>query len=435
MSVDPFLGMRGTGDWATNERPENWRQLILRLYPNGSAPLTAITSMMGAESTDDPIFHWWTKKLPVQGGTVANVWTDAGLSAAATGAFVVGTTLYAQMAAAVAEEFRVDHTALFSKDGNHNFNNRGVVVDRAINGASSYVAIQLLAAATSSFDVASTDNIDVIGSAHREGAEMPEAISYDPTEFSNVTQIYRTALQITDTARQTRYRTGEKYLELKMEALQNHSIEHEKGSIFGVRRSTTQDGKPKRFTQGIIDFIIANAQAENVSDYRTQAGNGGVAWTAAAGGRKWLNEHLEAIFRHGANEKLGICGNQVVLGISRIAETFGTLNINPATTFFGIKTLEWITPFGTLFLLTHPLFNNRSTWRNQLIVTEPRLMKYRHVQNRDTRFISDPRDTRNTNNSTDGTEEEYITEAGYEWHHPDAMGYLTGFNLDGTTSA
>uniref|UniRef100_A0A6M3JDD3 Uncharacterized protein n=1 Tax=viral metagenome TaxID=1070528 RepID=A0A6M3JDD3_9ZZZZ len=28
-----FLGMRGTDDWATDERPLNWRQGILYLYP------------------------------------------------------------------------------------------------------------------------------------------------------------------------------------------------------------------------------------------------------------------------------------------------------------------------------------------------------------------------------------------------------------------
>ncbi len=62
-----FLGMRGTGDWAANERPENWRQGILRLYPNGMAPLTAILSKMKNSSTDDPVFHWWTKSLASQG--------------------------------------------------------------------------------------------------------------------------------------------------------------------------------------------------------------------------------------------------------------------------------------------------------------------------------------------------------------------------------
>lgn len=52
-----FLGMRGTGDWVTDQRPMNWRKQILKLYPNGQAPLTAILSMMGSESVNDPQFH------------------------------------------------------------------------------------------------------------------------------------------------------------------------------------------------------------------------------------------------------------------------------------------------------------------------------------------------------------------------------------------
>ena len=33
-----FLGMRGTGDWVDDQRPMNWRENILYLYPNGMTP-------------------------------------------------------------------------------------------------------------------------------------------------------------------------------------------------------------------------------------------------------------------------------------------------------------------------------------------------------------------------------------------------------------
>ena len=52
-----FMGMRGTGDWATDERPKNWRQGILFLYPTGSAPLTGLLSKMGEEVVTDPEFN------------------------------------------------------------------------------------------------------------------------------------------------------------------------------------------------------------------------------------------------------------------------------------------------------------------------------------------------------------------------------------------
>lgn len=49
-----FLGMRGTGDWVVDQRPKNWREQILYLYPNGMAPLTALLSKMKSEKVDDP---------------------------------------------------------------------------------------------------------------------------------------------------------------------------------------------------------------------------------------------------------------------------------------------------------------------------------------------------------------------------------------------
>lgn len=53
-----FLGMRGTGDWVTAQRPKNYREFLLFLYPNGQLPLTAMMSKMKSESVDDPEFRF-----------------------------------------------------------------------------------------------------------------------------------------------------------------------------------------------------------------------------------------------------------------------------------------------------------------------------------------------------------------------------------------
>ncbi len=428
-----FLGMRGDGDWATNQRPENWRQMIMLLYPNGSAPLTAILSMLGAESTDDPTYHWWTKDLPAQGGAVSNVFTDAGLSAAAPStAIAAGVTLYFQLAESVADEFREGHQAMAQKGSDFHFAYVGKVTDVVKNGVSSYIALRLLEAVTSTYPVWSTDFLDVIGNMNPEGATMPNAIAYNPVEFFNYTQIFRTPLSITRTARKTRLRTGNGYQEAKREALELHAIEMEKAFMFSVRSTGTgSNGKPERSTWGLRDFILTNATS-NVSNYQTSPGYGSVGWTAAAGGIKWLNEKLEIIFRHGSNEKLGLIGNQGLLGLNRLAQADASINITPLTVSYGIRVLEWITPFGTLFLKTHPLMSHRQALRRDVMIIEPDKLKYRYID--DTFFVSDPQDRKNRNNSRDGTEEEFITEAGMELHHPKAFGYLSGLGLDGTTS-
>ena len=52
-------GLRGTGDWGTDERPKNFRELIMFRNPNGSAPLFALTARIASESVNDPEFSWW----------------------------------------------------------------------------------------------------------------------------------------------------------------------------------------------------------------------------------------------------------------------------------------------------------------------------------------------------------------------------------------
>ena len=56
-----FAGLRGTGSFGTDERPKNFREMILWLNPNGSAPLYALTSKAKTETVDDPEFAWWRK--------------------------------------------------------------------------------------------------------------------------------------------------------------------------------------------------------------------------------------------------------------------------------------------------------------------------------------------------------------------------------------
>src|SRR5690348_18263722 len=40
------LGLRGTGSWSSDERPKNYRELILLLFPNSPLSLTALMSKL-----------------------------------------------------------------------------------------------------------------------------------------------------------------------------------------------------------------------------------------------------------------------------------------------------------------------------------------------------------------------------------------------------
>jgi hypothetical protein len=421
-----FLGMRGTGDWATDERPLNWRQGILYLYPNGSAPLTALLSKMAEETTTDPQFHWWTKQLAAQGGTVAGVFTDATLTTPYVTGGIVGATLHVQVAAAVASEFRVGHQVLLRDSADLRVDVNAKVTAVELDGADSRIEVRLLEADNNSpaSNLANADTILIIGNINAEGAAIPNAVAYDPIKWFNYTQIFRNPLDITRTARKTTLRTEDSYKEAKRESLELHSIEMEKAFLFGIATENVgTNGKPERTTMGLITAIKQGAP-QNVSDFSIDADFAGDTWLAS--GETWLDTRLEQIFRFGGVEKLAFAGSGALLGINKLAKTTGQIQLRPMDTAYGLKVVEWVTPFGTIYLKTHPLFSYDVTTRNSMVIFEPQELRYRYID--DTMFIPD--DGEHGHNRLDGTKEEWLTECGLEYHHPVKFGFLSGFNTD-----
>lgn len=429
----PFMGMRGTGDWQTDERPKNWRETILYLYPNGNAPLTAILSKMGSEKTDDPEFNWWTKMFTSQSCAATGIYTDAALDTAYVTGGKAGDIIYVKAAEADLTEFRAGHQVLLRDSDDLTVDVVGKVTEVTYAGASSYLTVKLLEADdnSASHDISDVNRVMIVGNINAEGADMPSAIAYDPVKWYNYTQIFRTPLSITRTARKTRLRTEDAYQRMKREALEIHSVEMEKAFLFGIATENVgSNGKPERTTMGLINAIKgggigSGGPAGMVADFKTD--NSGSTWLA--NGEDWLDTKLEELFRYGDNEKLGLCGNGVILGINRLVKQGGDFTFTPTTTSYGIKINKWETAFGTLNLLSHPLFNLEPSMRNTMIALEPRNLKYRFID--DTKFYDD-KDNKNTgHNHRDGTDEEYLTEAGLEYHHPISWAYMKGIGQNG----
>lgn len=423
----PFLGMRGTGDWTTDERPKNWREAILYLYPNGKAPLTAIMSRTGDESTDDPEFNWWTKDLPVQAGLLTNIFTDAGLTTAYTGGGVAGDTLYIQMPQDLSEEFRAGHTAQIGVQQDPRYETVAKVTESTQAGANSFITVVLLEDADTTNDLDEADWVEVIGNVNPEGATMPDNISYDPVKRSNYTQIFRTPLSITRTARKTRLRTGDAYDRMKEEALELQSIEMEKAFLWSIASERTgSNGKPERTTRGIVKSQKEFA-SDNIFDYRFDPDvPAGTTWLD--GGEEWFEDVLEVVYRFGDTEKLGLCGSGALKAINRLAKNGGDLELKVREAAYGIKVVEWVTANGTLMLKTHPLMTQNSSHRYSMVILEPRRLRTRFVD--DVFFKVDNSEERNTNNSRDATEEEYLGELGLEHHHEKTGAYLSGLGMD-----
>lgn len=428
--------MRGTGDWVTDQRPKNWRQQILKLYPNGMAPLTAILSMMGSSRVDDPEFNWWTQEQTAVGGAVSGIYTLPDLSSAYTAGGVAGDVIYVQITTVLGNRVREGHQILLRDASDYRVDVNGKVVSCARGTTYTVLGVRLLEADDNSpdHDLSDCDTFKIIGNINPEGGEMPDAIALNPTKVYNKTQIFRTPLSLTRTALKTRLRTGDQYQKAKAEALEMHSWEMELAFIWGIMTENIGDnGKPERTTRGVIDFIRTYAP-NNCDDYTLNTDYSGSAWTV--GGETWLKVMLERIFRYGANEKLCLCGSGFLLGVDALAMTAGQVNLSPGQKTYGMEITKWLTPFGSIYMKTHPLFSYDATTRNMAIILEPKEIDYRYID--DTSFYGESKSKSHPEGygqrRVDGINEEWLTECGLEFGLPQKCAVLNGVGLDNDLS-
>lgn len=389
------LGLRGTGAFSTtgtpgssDQRPKNWREMMLMLYPNGEMPLTALLSKLATQGTDDAEFNWWEKGLPSQRTTINN---GAGYTSGNTTFTVVDATM-----------FKKGHVLLVERT------NEIMIVSADPVSATSVVVVRAKGevAAAALLD---TDALLIIGTAYEEGADSPNIVTYAPTKVFNYCQIFRTALGQTRTAKKTRLRwdkTGP-YREAKREALQLHGIELEKAFFFGQRlEEVGPDGQPRRLTRGARYFITTNALTDLDTD--------GI-W-----GEADFTRVMEEVFRYGSSEKLAFCGSTAISVFTAWAKNSlrTVVNMEPTSTTYGMKIAHILTPFGDLYLKNHPLMSDHAVYRKDAVILDLPFLKYRYVD--DTTFK-----TNIQNPGVDASKDEYITEAGLEMWHEKTHSKLT----------
>lgn len=424
------LGMRGTNDWADDMRPKSWRDQILYLYPDGDAPLTAMLAKLRSEKVDDPEFYWWTKTLSRIGVDITNIYTEVTLNTEYVSGGTDGDVLYVKLKEADATKFRAGHEILFRYTDDSTLDCVGKIVDRHLNGDNSFVAVKLLEDddnSTQNNHLADADRMLLIGNINSEGAEMPDAIARDPVKLYNLTQIWRTSLEFTRTALQTKLRTGDQYQQAKAEALEDHSIQMEMSMLFGIRTEKIgNNGKPERTTMGMLPAVRSGAPG-NIKDFRIDSDYATDAWLDS--GEEWLDSAFEDLALYGSmDRKVAFAGAGALRGIMRLAKKGGQLNLQVGDMGFGLKTNTWITPFGSLQLMTHPLFNYEKTLRHAILFFEPKNLVQRIIQ--DTDFFPDGAKQNTGHNRIDGIKEEFLTELGLEYHYPETMGIMYGVGQD-----
>jgi hypothetical protein len=117
----------------------------------------------------------------------------------------------------------------------------------------------------------------------------------------------------------------------------------------------------------------------------------------------------EEVFRFGAKEKLGLAGSTAINVLTQMAKNKSTIEMVPTDQTYGMAMVRYLTPFGTLYLVNHPLMSADPVWRQDLFAIDVDKLTYRYIT--DTTFLQNRQ-----NPGDDASKDEFLTEAGLEEH-------------------
>jgi len=403
-----ILGLRSTADFTVDgQRPKNWREGILKLYPNGKAPLTALTSLMASRVVDDPEFNWYERELTDRRFKLASS-ID---SSQDTFTFTADRDVQELH---VGNILRVENSEELVRVSADPTNATTLILERGFAGTTK--------AAVTVGGLAVNPNLLVVGSAFEEGSLPPAGVQLDPSKVYNLTQIFRQTLEFTRTATKTRLRTGDQVKQAKEDALEMLSMDMERAFLFGQRWEGTKNGKPIRTMRGIIPTITAGAPSNIIT-------------AGATTDMQTLEGWLEQVFRVGSTEKVCFCGNTFALVVQQIIRKNSMFQVMSGIKEYGMNVMRITTPFGDLVFKTHPLFNNNpggystgssasafytgmTSWG---LILDMKELKYVNLEGSDIQYQKELQA-----NGLDGEKSGYLGEVSLETHFPKSHMLIKG---------
>jgi hypothetical protein len=344
------------------DRKGDFASSLLQVVPNGNAPLFALTSGMESAMASDVVVTWFEENhLSGRIAVTQDRNTSDTTMTVDDASFVELNTIW--LVEATGEQLFVTGVS-----GNTITVVRGFAdtTPASIDGSPTAAPIQRL------------------GKAFEEGSSRPDGVANLGFPRWNYCQIFRQAWDVTGTARVIEHYTGSQVAKNKRDAALFHAEDIERSLWFGKRTLGIKNNKPFRVMDGILTQITTNVE--------TQAGNGNSV------GYKELRDFLQAVFTRNIkgkpNERIAFCGNTVLGVIDDIITNLpsSSMNLTPGQTDFGMKVKKWMTPFGDISLMTHPLFNESPLWTKDLYVLHPGAVRLRYL-----------RKTKEDNYDNDGT--------------------------------
>lgn len=370
-------GLRGTGDWSTDERPKNFREKILFLDPNSDSPIFALSGRAGKYTVDDPEYNWWCET-----SNIVRIQVNGALSSSATD-FVVDspdpTASTLSTPWGVATHLKPGDVLLVEPSTLSSFNPEFIRVTEVIS-ATAFTAARGIGGSTAA-SIADDSWLLLVNSAYAEGTSSPRAVSRSPTKFSNYTQIFKDAYELTGTADSTTARTGDVWSNDKKRKMFDHSraIEHTLLYQVNNQETTGENGKPIRYTKGIRGFVPTS----------------NVKYFSAPVTTDDFLTYLEPAFSFSmpgsGDTRVMFIGNTGLAELGKIVRNDDSvmMQMGEKITMWGMNLRELIVPWGRVLLKGHPLLSRSSTFCRSGYVVDFAALKWAPLKARDTKTHDD----------------------------------------------
>ena len=225
-------------------------------------------------------------------------------------------------------------------------------------------------AGAASAELAINDNVKcmVVGTSFEEGSGAPDVWSRELDNDYGYTQIFKTACELTNTARATRYRGyADEWQRIWNLKLREHKVDIERAMLFGQRASINSI----QYSEGICGQIMKNSQSNAVVGGGQVSYNEGEAYFKSITAAEWTYDDIltdfEVIFdpaRGGTASKLALCSLPVISQFNKMGST-GFINYSTTSTTaqymieraegaFGHKVTKVDTIHGDITLVREP---------------------------------------------------------------------------------
>ena len=335
---------------------------VAELSPDES-PFFVYLSKVGKVPTTDSQFRFLENRSKIS-------WTDR--------SFVISTDLAAVSAGAIvtatlsaAQSWLVKGMviAVQSDTGNSGAPNHATARIEAVNSSTS-IDIKWLTNPGSDADAGADAKAQVIGSSFAEGSGAPDVFSQELDHDYGYTQIFKTACEMSNTARATVYRGyADEWQRIWNMKLREHKVDIERAMLFGQRASVGGI----QYTEGIAGHIMANGQSQTKEDAEQLEYTEGQAYlkTVAAGSLTYdvLLKDLEVVFdpaRGGSQSKLALTSlpvmslfNKLGDGVGFVGDTMSSkvpYQFDRSQGSFGHKITKIETIHGDISMVREPLF-------------------------------------------------------------------------------